>query len=148
MTKLSPAQNMSYDYLLNALTVGSFVTVHGKEGRGKTTLLRQLHAEKKSKYLDTREYVERMSSKDPYQMEEVLEEMLRKAMVESDLVIVDDIDLIYDVICGCGHFDFYQRKKFVEAVFANLCNYFPERSWFSELRNKCPTQSMRAPILR
>lgn len=126
MTKLSPAQKLSYDYLLNALALGSFVTVQGKTGRGKTTLLRHLHSEKKSKYLDTREYVERMSSKNPFQMEEVLEEMLRNAMKESDVVIMDDIDMIYDVICGCDHFDFYQRKKFVEPVFENLCNYYLE----------------------
>jgi ATP-dependent 26S proteasome regulatory subunit len=126
MTKLSPAQQVSYDALEKSLTVGNFVVVRGKSGRGKTTILRKLHAEHDSKFLDTREYLDEISLKDPFQMEEVLEEMLRKAMDESDLIIMDDVDLIYDVICGCGYSDPYQRQKFVEAVFANLCNYYLE----------------------
>ena len=124
MAKLSPAQQSSYDRLEKSLTVGSFVVVHGKEGRGKTTILKQLHSDRESKFLDTREYVDALSLKDPFQLEEVLEAMLRQAMAESELVIMDDIHLIYNVICGCGYSDPYQRKKFVEAVFENLCNYF------------------------
>jgi ATP-dependent 26S proteasome regulatory subunit len=127
MSKLSPAQQSCYDRLVASLDVGSFVVVHGKRGRGKSTILRQLHADKKSKFVDTREFVERISLRDPLQMEEVLEEMLRASMKDADLVIMDDIDLIYDVICGCGHFDFYNRKKFVEPVFENLCNYYLEK---------------------
>jgi len=128
MTNLSPAQQASYDALVKSLTVGNFVVVHGRDGRGKTTILRKLHAEQNSKLLDTREYLEEIALKDPFQMEEVLEEMLRKAMDESDLVVMDDIDLIYNVICGCGYGDPYQRKKFVEAVFENICNYYLENN--------------------
>lgn len=72
MTKLSPAQQVSYDALEKSLTVGNFVVVRGKSGRGKTTILRKLHAEHDSKFLDTREYLDEISLKDPFQMEEVL----------------------------------------------------------------------------
>jgi ATP-dependent 26S proteasome regulatory subunit len=138
MTKLSPAQQASYEALEKSLTIGNFVVVHGKTGRGKTTILKKLHSEQDSKFLDTREFLEEISLKDPLQMEEVLEEMLRKAMDESDLVIMDDIDLIYNVICGCGYDDPYPRRKFVEAVFENLCNYYLESNKKLVLGTKGP----------
>src|SRR6185503_10610058 len=102
MAKLSPAQQSSYDRMIKSLGIGEFVVVHSKEGRGKTTVLKELHANnKKSKFLDMREYVEDLKHKDPFQMEEVLESMIRNAFGKSDLVILDDINLLYDVICGC-----------------------------------------------
>lgn len=122
MAKLSPAQQSSYDRLIKSLGIGEFVVVNGKEGRGKTTVLKELHANNKSKFLDMRDFVEDLKHKDPFQMEEVLESLVRNAFSKADLVILDDIDLLYDVICGCGYKEAYPRQKFVEAIFKNIVN--------------------------
>ncbi len=126
MAKLSPAQQSSYDRLVKSLRIGEFVVVHGRDGRGKTTVLRELHANQKSKFLDMRDYVEDLKHKDPFQMEEVLESLIRNAYSKADLVILDDVDLLYDVICGCGYKEVYPRQKFVEATFKNIVNLVVE----------------------
>ncbi len=91
MAKLSPAQQSSYDRLIKSLGIGEFVVVNGKEGRGKTTVLKELHANNKSKFLDMRDFVEDLKHKDPFQMEEVLESLVRNAFSKADLVILDEL---------------------------------------------------------
>jgi hypothetical protein len=36
-------------------------------------------------------------------MEEVLEGILLDALDKHDVVLMDDLDLIYNVVCGCGY---------------------------------------------
>ncbi|HEY9714794.1 MAG TPA: hypothetical protein V6C72_15100, partial [Chroococcales cyanobacterium] len=123
MPTLSPSQQKEYDRLLKQLPVGSSFIVWTYNGMGKTTLLEELHKNKGGELLSMRDYVDQLRLQDPFKMEETFEQMIMQALGRSDLVILDDLQLLYDVVCGCGYRDTYPRSGFVNAVLSNIVAY-------------------------
>ncbi len=112
---LCPAQQKAYAVLERALTIGSPIIVHGETGQGKTTLLKELHRQTGGAYLDMNDFTDAIRTQNPLAMEETFDELLRSALLKNDTVILDDLHLINDVICGCNPFMAYPRPKFLEA---------------------------------
>lgn len=123
MTKLSPSQQEAFDHLLEALPIGSVFSLWSGNGMGKTTILQELHRKRGGEFLDMKQVVDAMRDENPFQFEEVFEKILMDAMKRDDLVIVDDLDLLYSVICGCGYLESYPRAKFIEAPLTTVAQY-------------------------
>jgi len=117
---LCPAQKTAFEYLLEALPIGNVFVVWSGTGMGRTTMLESLHAKQGGELLRMKDYVEELRQHDPLAMEEVLDQILVRALKRSDLVMIDDLDLVYDVICGCGYGSAYPRGKYVEAILTNI----------------------------
>src|SRR5688500_17124688 len=116
MTELSPTQEKAFNYLTEALPIGKIFVVWSHTGMGRTTILQKLHKEHGGKFLSMKDFIDAIRKENPLAMDEVLEQMLMDALSSNDLVVMDDLDLIYDVICGCGFGSPYPRGKFVEAI--------------------------------
>src|SRR6185437_8493750 len=127
MKTLSPAQQEAYDILVKALPKGNIFVVWSSEGRGRTTILKEFHKKNGGHWLPMKHYIDELRSKHPLQIEEVFEGMLASAFKTHDIVILDDLDLIYDVVCGCGFQNAYPRAKFIEAVLTSLVSNMPAK---------------------
>ncbi len=120
MTELCPAQKKAFDEIVEALPIGNFFVVWAGNGLGKSTIAAALAEHTGGYVIALKTFIDDLRKVDPLQMEEVLEKLLLDAIKKNDVVIFDDLQLIYDVICGCGYLDSYQRAKYVEAIFASL----------------------------
>ena len=60
---LCPAQKRAFDSLLAGVQVGSILRVWGGTGRGKTTVLRELHKQAGGGFLNMKEFVEASAHK-------------------------------------------------------------------------------------
>ena len=101
---LSPAQNTAMEALLQAIQVGRIVHLHSATGLGKTTILRRLQQKLGGVYLNNKELMETASGKHPLQVEDAVYSVVLKALKESEIVFVDDFDLVNQLFC-CNHFN-------------------------------------------
>lgn len=120
---LCPTQQVAYNLLKTALPIGNIFVVYGGTGSGKTTLLHQAHQDFGGVLLTMEHYVEALRNQNPLAMEETLETILRQALDAHPVVILDDLHLISNVMCGCSGFSTYPRQKFVDAPLTTLCAY-------------------------
>lgn len=120
MTELCPAQQRAFDEILEALPIGNFFVVWAREGMGKTTIAHALSEVTEGFRLDLKPFIDDLRKADPLQLEEILEKLLLDAIKKNDVVVFDDLNLIYEVICGCGFGDSYPRSKYVEVIFTSL----------------------------
>lgn len=120
MTKLCPAQQKAFDNLMESLEIGNIAVVWSQSGMGRTTILDELHRLRGGELLTMKDYIDELRVQNPLSMEEVLEQMLIKSLGRNDLVILDDLNLIYAVVCGCDFRSAYPRGKFVEAVLTSI----------------------------
>ncbi len=123
MPTLSPSQQEAFDGLLEALEIGNIFVVWTNEGKGKTTMLQELHRQKGGIFLSMKKYIDELRICNPLQMEETLEALLMNALDRNQFIIMDDLSLLYKVMCGCGGFDAYPRPRFVEAVLTSVCTF-------------------------
>lgn len=123
---LSPAQQQAYVSLLNGLPIGSVFVLHGGTGRGKTTVLRAVHSAIGGAFLTMKDFVDALRVQHPLAMEETFEQMLLTALTANDTVILDDLNLVSDVVCGCSGFSAYPRPRFLEAPLTMLTAYAAE----------------------
>lgn len=122
MTKLCPSQQKAFDDLMESLEIGNIVVVWSQPGMGRTTILNELHRLRGGELLTMKDYIDDLRVQNPLAMDETLEHMLMRSLGRNDLVILDDLDLIYDVICGCGYGSAYPRGKFVEAILTSIAS--------------------------
>ena len=118
--QLCPAQKRAFDSLLAGIQVGSILRVWGGTGRGKTTVLRQLHKQTGGVFLNMKEFVEASSTKHPLALEETLYHLIMDALKANPLVIVDDVHLLDLFSAGCH---FYPRSGYFNSVMMGLCTY-------------------------
>jgi transitional endoplasmic reticulum ATPase len=116
---LSPSQQQELDRLNYGMDIGNVFVVYGGSGMGKTTLLQTLQEQTSGAYVSMREFLTAMRGHHPLAMEEAFEQILLHALATHETVILDDLHLLYDVVCGCG-FNLYPRSKFLNAVLTNL----------------------------
>jgi len=123
VTDLSPTQEKAFIHLTEALPIGKIFVVWSHTGMGRTTILQKLHTDSGGKFLSMKDFIDAIRKENPLAMDEVLEQMLMDALSSNDLVIMDDLDLIYDVICGCGFGSPYPRGKFIEAILTSVASF-------------------------
>jgi len=100
--------------------LGSILRVWGGTGRGKTTVLQELHREVGGAFLSMREFVEASAQKHPLALEETLYHLIMDALKANPLVIVDDIHLLDLFSAGCH---FYPRSGYFNSIMMGLCTY-------------------------
>jgi transitional endoplasmic reticulum ATPase len=107
---LSPAQQKAYGTLVANTEIANLAVLWGAPGSGKTTVLRQYHEMAGGALLTTRDFVEALDkAPHPLAIEETFYVLLRSALAAHPTVIVDDLHLVSDVVCGCGGMPGYPR---------------------------------------
>jgi transitional endoplasmic reticulum ATPase len=117
---LCPAQKSAFEALSNGLKVGTIFRVWGGIGRGKTTVLRELHQQVGGAFLNMKDFVESSTIKHPLALEETLYNMVLEALKAHPIVIVDDIHLLDLYSAGCH---FYPRSGYFNSIMMGLCTY-------------------------
>ena len=117
--QLCPAQKRAFDCLLAGLQVGSIVRLWGGVGRGKTTILQELHRQTGGVLLNMKDFVEASAKNHPMAIEETLYQLLFDALKSHPAVIVDDLHLV-DLSSGCH---FYPRTGYFNTILMALCSY-------------------------
>jgi len=118
--KLCPAQKTAFDYLSAGLQVGSILRLWGGVGRGKTTVLTELHKQVGGAFLNMKDFVEASTGKHPLALEETLYQLIVDTLKAHPLVIVDDIHLLDLFSAGCH---FYPRSGYFNSIMMGLCTY-------------------------
>jgi transitional endoplasmic reticulum ATPase len=118
--QLCPAQKRAFDSLMAGVQLGSILRVWGGTGRGKTTVLRELHKQVGGAFLSMKEFVEASATKHPLALEETLYRLIMDALSAHSLVIVDDIHLLDLFSAGCH---FYPRSGYFNSIMMGLCTY-------------------------
>src|SRR5690349_12182505 len=119
ISNLCPAQQSAFEGLSHGLEVGTILRLWGGVGRGKTTVLRQLHEKVGGAFLNTKDFVEASADKHPLALEETLYNLIMEALKAHPIVIVDDIHLL-DLASGCH---FYPRSGYFNPIMMGLCTY-------------------------
>jgi ATP-dependent 26S proteasome regulatory subunit len=115
--QLSPAQDDARHRLVRAARAGNVGVLIGPTGIGKTTILRDVHAEIGGQFLTARELMAALRGHHPLAVEEALYELVSSALAASDAVVMDDLHLLTNVVC-CGHS--YPRMGLVSAPLTAL----------------------------
>jgi transitional endoplasmic reticulum ATPase len=119
---LSPAQRCAFAGLMNGLGIGNLFVVAGGVGKGKTTVLQEVHRAVPSVFLTMRDFMDAIRHENPIAIEETFFQMMLGALNHNDVVILDDLHLINDVVCDCG-FTTYPRKGLLNAPLTTLASY-------------------------
>jgi hypothetical protein len=117
---LCPAQQRAFDSLLAGVQVGSILRLWGGIGRGKTTILRELHRQVGGAFLNMKDFVEASATKHPLALEETLCRLIMDALDAHPVVIVDDVHLLDLFSAGCH---FYPRSGYFNSIMMGLCTY-------------------------
>ncbi|MFO0881051.1 MAG: AAA family ATPase [Gemmataceae bacterium] len=115
--KLTPSQQTLLDDLLAQLPSHHLFLLEGGAGSGKTTLLREVQARQGGLFLSLHEFPDLMRSRHPLGIEEAFGEWVSKALDQTHLVLLDDLDLIRSVVDGCSD---YPRRGMLAMVLGNL----------------------------
>src|SRR5215472_15603321 len=117
MIQLIPAQESAFRVLQYASNAGSLMLLSSPSGRGRTTILRQLHAEMGGGFVTGKDFIESSPARHPLSLEETLYSAVIGSLKENPIVFVDDIDLIHDATSSCH---FYPRGQYVETALLEL----------------------------
>ncbi len=118
--RLSPAQASARDTLRRGLGIGPVLALHGEIGRGKSTVLAEIHREFGGAILKISDLLDQTTRKHPLALEESFFELVLPALKHHSLVIVDDFELLHGTVC-CSHA--YPRTRWLDAVSLALCDY-------------------------
>jgi predicted AAA+ superfamily ATPase len=116
--QLCPAQYSALESVLRGLPIGSIFRVWGGVGRGKTTVLRQVHQQTGGAFLGMKDFAAASSLKHPMALEETLFNLVLDALKGHAVVILDDLHLL-DLAAGGCHF--YPRSGYLNSVIMGLC---------------------------
>lgn len=92
--QLTPVQQSAFSTISQLLEATSIVVLQGGTGLGKSTLIRNIQGERGGRILALREVVNATAVRDPNGFEESFANLVNEAFASSDLVIVDDLDVI------------------------------------------------------
>lgn len=121
MTKLTSVQQLALDGLRRSLSINPIALLAGENGSGKTTVLQELQRETQARLLTLAELLSAMRAKHPLALEETFEQIVLKALEESDCVIFDDVDVLESVASGCA--GAYPRPNWLSAPTIALCRF-------------------------
>jgi transitional endoplasmic reticulum ATPase len=117
--RLTPTQQRAFDTLEEAASATGIVELRCTAGMGRTTMLRQLHAERGGSLLGVGAIVEAMEQADPLALEETVYRRLADELSKHDIVILDDLQLLTLVSMGCGA---YPRGQYFAATLTALAD--------------------------
>ncbi len=100
---LTPAQQRALDGLLEGVATGDVVTLKGRAGAGKTSILQQLHATVGGVLVGMREFIACLAGHQPAAIEEAFLQMVEQALAKHDIVIVDDLHLVTEIENGSAY---------------------------------------------
>jgi hypothetical protein len=103
-----------------SLKVGSILRLSGGVGRGKTTILTELHRQVGGAFLKMKDFVEASARNHPLALEETLYRLIFDALKSHAVVIVDDVHLLDLYSAGCH---FYPRSGYFNSIMMGLCTY-------------------------
>jgi predicted AAA+ superfamily ATPase len=103
-TPLSPAQQRAYDGFLADWPLGQVLTLQGRTGAGKSTVLRRLHGHLGGAYLTMRDLFDALPTRHPLALEETLDRLLTDALARHPHLFLDDLHLLQSVTGGCGSY--------------------------------------------
>lgn len=106
--QLCPAQQTALDSLLRGLPLGSIFRLWGGTGRGKTTVLKQVHERTGCAFLGMKDFVEASSRAHPLALEETLYNLVLDALKAQPTVIIDDS--VYPRLT-CGRIQLNRRRR-------------------------------------
>lgn len=115
---LTPAQRAAFDSVIEGISVSGVVVLRGAAGRGKTTILQQVHAATGGILLGIAQFTRRLAERHPLAIEETFLQVLEEALEGYDLVMVDDLHLITDITDACN----YRRENVLDAVLMTILN--------------------------
>ena len=118
--RLCPSQKRAFDLLSAGIQIGAILRVWSGTGRGKTTVLRELHRQAGGAFINMKDFVEVSATKHPLALEETLYHVIMEALEASPMVIVDDIHLLDLYSAGCH---FYPRSGYFNSIMMGLCTY-------------------------
>jgi len=118
--QLCPAQKSVLESLLKGLNIGSIFRVWGGVGRGKTTVLKEVHRQTEGAFLGMKDFVAASCLKHPMALEETLYNLVLDALKAHPVVILDDLHLLDLYSAGCH---FYPRSGYLNSVMMGLCTY-------------------------
>lgn len=118
--QLCPAQKRTFDELSAGLQVGSIVRLWGGVGRGKTTILKELHKQIGGALVNMKDFVDASARSHPLALEETLYRLLFDALKSHPVVIVEDVHLVDLSSAGCH---FYPRSGYFNTAMMGLCSY-------------------------
>ena len=113
---LSPVQRKAAEGVLYGLERGQFVVLQDQASDGKTTVLEHIHRELGGAWIGIRDFLGKLSTRDPIALEEAFLDLIESVLEEHDLVIVDDLHLVKDIVESCD----YQRRHLFNAVIVAL----------------------------
>ena len=118
--QLCPVQQSALESVMRGLQIGSIFRVWGGVGRGKTTVLTQVHQQTGGAFLGMKDFVAASSLKHPMALEETLFNLVLDALKAHPVVILDDFHLLDLFSAGCH---FYPRSGYLNSVIMGLCTY-------------------------
>src|SRR5947209_7216996 len=92
--KLTPAQQIAADGVLEGLQTGNIIVLEGGTGRGKTSVVEWLQGTLGGVVLGCRPYVDTLKQQRPEALEESFASMMETALSLNELVFVDDFHLL------------------------------------------------------
>ncbi len=116
-TQLCPAQEHALAQLGDVLPLFSVVGLVGRQGQGKTAVLRKLHERTGGAWLCAGDIVHALRKCHPLAIEETFEQVVQTALQSSDHVYLDDLSLLTSVVAGCGA---YPRTYFLEVALESI----------------------------
>ena len=89
--QLCPAQKRTFEGLPGGLEIGSILRLWGGVGRGKSTILKELHKQTGGVLLNVKDFVNDATKNHPLALEETLYQLLLDALKTHAIVILDDV---------------------------------------------------------
>jgi Holliday junction resolvasome RuvABC ATP-dependent DNA helicase subunit len=100
---LTPVQLTAANCLLEGLAVSGVLVLRGQPGSGKTTILQTVHAAAGGAFLGARQFVESRMARQRAAIGETFLRMIEEALVNHDLVFIDDLHLVTNIVESRGH---------------------------------------------
>src|SRR6266851_700160 len=114
--QLCPSQQKTFEHLSAGLGIGPIHRLWGGIGRGKTTILMELHKHVGGALLNMKDFVDASARNHPLALEETFYQLSLEALKSHPAVIVDDVHLL-DLFSGCH---FYPRAGYFNSVMMGL----------------------------
>lgn len=114
---LAPTQLAAFDKLSREIASQHVAVLAARNGSGKSTILRALHAQLGGAFLTTRDFVEALLGAHPLAVDETVYHTLKTALLNHQAVFVDDFHYIASVVAFTHT---YPRQGFIASALLPL----------------------------